>query len=179
MRADLQACVVDQQAQVVDAVSELLKPGGLFCLADPNGFSKSFNRLVLFEDPYVAVSYFNEFLEAAALLERHDMEILKVFRQARLRDSMVSNVKLNLDSLRDKTGQEYLDCAGNVFHHDEWAKDNMESWEDYRPHDARDEGDLLLLDYDDIHLGYIIIARKMAPRKAREYVPIFHGKLDR
>ena len=50
----------DGQMNAIDVSYRLLRPGGIFAVADPNGFSSTFNRQHILRDWSLAVSHFGE-----------------------------------------------------------------------------------------------------------------------
>ena len=157
---------------LLERVYELLKDGGLLCLADPNGFSASFNRMMIFEDPLLAASYFNDFAEAAALLERKGFAIERLIRQVRLQDNSVSNIDISVDRASLMSPAAKQRWLSDVLLHDNESRKNGE----YREH-LREylQEPATQLDYSDIHLGYVIIARKLAPDERGQHICQFAG----
>lgn len=159
IRSELSKCLINHQDETIKGIKRLLTDDGLFIIADPNGYSSSFNRSIIFEDPDIAVSYFNEFTETARMLENNNFLIKSIYRQVKLRNGVVTNIEMNLDWLReDQSNDDFTRRCADIFPHDNWSRKKSSK---YRSESRNKNDDILPLDYEDLHLGYIIVAQKL------------------
>ena len=173
IRSDLNKLFKNNQIECIKNVHRLLKPDGLFIIADPNGFSSSFNRKLIFEDALLPLSFFNEFAEIAIYLERNFFEIKKIYRQVRLRNGHVSNIEIDLELIKNATDEQFIKIVKDLHLHDTHAKKFNKSAE-YRSGSRSAQEDPMRLDYDDLHLGYIVIAKK--PKTGSIFKTYFEDK---
>jgi 3',5'-cyclic AMP phosphodiesterase CpdA/SAM-dependent methyltransferase len=156
----LEEIVSNRQMQLLKRMYECLRVNGRIIIADPNGFSSSFNRPLVLEDSLLPLSYFNDHTELCFMLESAGFEIEQVIRQVRLQDSRVVNIPMDLDAIREC--RDWDSKVADILFHDLQARGaRNSSLEDFRG-EASDQSDVpIKLDYQDLHLGYIVIARKL------------------
>lgn len=91
----------DKQKEVYKKIYHLLAPGGLFCLADPNGFSSSFNRHRVISDWAMAIAHFADWDETVELLDGCGFKVIEIYRQVRKKNLIVENIRVNREDPMD------------------------------------------------------------------------------
>ena len=151
----------DSQLEVYRMVFETIQDGGLLCIADPNGMSRTFNRQEIFRSSAIAVAHFSDWVDAASMAYKAGFRKIRVFRQIRLNSLHVRRVEIPPESIKaivtgavDSAGQE----ARMRSFHENIMKEEFEQFKAVFPTMApRTVSALEILDQ---HMGYILIAEK-------------------
>jgi SAM-dependent methyltransferase/3',5'-cyclic AMP phosphodiesterase CpdA len=129
----------NRQIQLYDKIFEALSPGGLLIVADPNGFSSTFNRVNIYTDWRMAVAHFAEWTLVSKWLARIGFTQIKVLRQMRLKNLNVEEVEVPTEWIEAAIAGKPFDLK-TMFGGKESALDGLE--------------------VEDQHLGYIVCATK-------------------
>jgi SAM-dependent methyltransferase len=130
--------IPNKQIELYQRLYEALNPGGTLIVADPNGFSATFNRTNIYNDWRMAIAHFAEWTLVVKWLSEIGFKRFRIFRQMRLKNLDVKEIELPSDWITKAIAGEQIDFA-SVF----------------GPEKAY-EG----LEIEDQHLGYIIAATK-------------------
>src|SRR5437764_5860618 len=137
---DVKRFLPNRQIELYRAIFAGLAPGGLLIVADPNGFSSTFNRVNIFTDWRMAVAHFAEWTLVTRWLAEIGFVNVRVIRQMRRKNLGVVEVDVPDDWLvrvRRHEPVDYRSMFGGGMEY---------------------EG----LEIEDQHLGYIVCAQKPA-----------------
>jgi pentatricopeptide repeat protein len=164
----LDSCFKNKQFEAIKYMYNYLCEDGIVAIADPNGFSGSFNRKVIFEDEKISVSFFNEYVELCILLEKAGFQIDKIFKQIKLRNNAVSNIELVMDIIDSDGDKKFLKCCSDIYIHDLENYRSKNRNNKYRyPYKNISKSEPIIGEYDDVNLGYIVFAKKTSSPKFR------------
>lgn len=143
------------QSEIYRRTYDLLKVGGLICIADPNGFSKTFNRRIIFDQPNIAIASFSDVKGCLQDLFEAGFRNFEVWRQARLGDNTIVNLPYLGFSQKITTLGQILEKDFDLL---KYNKD--EEWPKIMSETLHTQGVAHPLEVEDQHLGYIIIGKK-------------------
>ena len=83
IKRELENNIKNIQKETYHIIYRLLKPDGLICIADPNGFSQSFNRRIIFDQPNIAIANFTGFRDCLEILYKAGFKNFELWRQIR------------------------------------------------------------------------------------------------
>ena len=144
------------QKEIYCRVHDLLKPGGLICIADPNGFSKTFNRRIIFDQPNIAIANFSDIPDCLDDLFEAGFRNFEAWRQVRLGDDTIVNLPYLESSHRVESTKEIFEEDFDLL---KYNKDGQ--WPAIMEKIGHLRGVSHPLEIEDQHLGYIIIGKKM------------------
>ncbi|MFZ1220259.1 MAG: metallophosphoesterase [Chthoniobacterales bacterium] len=137
--ARLEDYLPNRQRELYGRIYEALKPGGRLIVADPNGFSSTFNRVNIFADWRMAIAHFAEWTIVTRWLHEIGFMNIRVVRQMRLKTLQVVEVDVPNDWLESIVEGRKIDLK-----------------EIFTGNRLPFEG----LEVEDQHLGYIVSANK-------------------
>ena len=140
----------NKQREILENVSFLLKDFGVVCIADPNGFSASFNRYRIIDDWPLAIAHFSDWHSVVKDLFLLGFDDFKVYRQIRLKSIEVRNIRVPDHYINSvKHAEPSLDSSF-------FLDINTMLTEDRSNRKRLDPREI-----EDQHLGYIVMAQKM------------------
>lgn len=151
---DVMATLPDRHEQIVGRMADLVRPGGIAVIADPNGYSRTFNRQQIIHDWPLVLSHFSDWPTVVARLARHGFEPVSVVRQVRLHDLSVTGLEVpavDVDSAKTGALEPSEAVLRRVFQPAGLDDPDGQGASDPSPH---------RLEIEDQHLGYVIVARR-------------------
>jgi len=148
----------NSQLELLRNVYRTLQAGGLVCIADPNGMSRTFNRQEIFRKASIAVAHFSDWPDMARMLHTAGFRRIRIFRQVRLNGLQVRRTAVAESAIKFVLNRE---DAYKVPRDQAFSETIMaESFDKFSINVA---GSVVSpLEILDQHLGYIAIAEKPA-----------------
>lgn len=154
---EFMACLPDARTSLIADLAGLLRPGGVLAIADPNGFSRTFNRQHVIHDWPLVASNFEEWTKVVQRLSALNFDLPEVWRQIRRTDLSVVSLPVEPEMVEAVT-------SGSDLGEDDYIElfDNLEGEFENTGVDSPPLGpdSIQPLEVEDFHLGYVVVARR-------------------
>jgi hypothetical protein len=157
----LELAFPDTQLEIYKMVFDTMRDGGLLCIADPNGMSRTFNRQEIFRNAAIAIAHFSDWTDAVSTIHKAGFQRIRVFRQIRLNSLQVRRVAIPDESIEAILAEEGESEIGRIARLRSFNESILpERFEQFKSEFHLPAATVSSLEILDQHMGYILIAEK-------------------